>query len=304
MSTAADLNITKVGVVGLGLMGHGIAQTAASKGFQVVAVESNQAAVDRGIGMIKSSLDVIAKKAVTKEGVAEAVAKAQSEAVLARISTSTDKKALKDCDIVVEAIIENLEIKKAFYSELGAICKPATIFASNTSSFEIGFMSDASGRPGKMVGMHFFNPVQLMKLVEVVKTAGTSEDTFSRTLAFGRALGKEAVACKDTPGFVVNRLLVPYLVQAVAMLERGEASVKDIDAAMKYGAGHPMGPFTLIDFTGVDTILYVMQGWSKNYPTEPAFFVPKLLEDMVAKGHLGRKTGQGFYKWAGNKVVE
>lgn len=293
--------IRKVGIVGLGLMGHGIAQVAAQRGFTVVGVESSAAALDRGVAMMNRSLDLFGKKEKATLGCEPEVYKQQ---VLSRFTPSTDKGILADCDIVVEAVIEDMGIKSKLYRELGSICKPSTILASNTSSFEIGFMSEPSGRKDRLVGMHFFNPVQLMKLVEVVRTPHTSQSSFDIAYRFGKALGKEAVECKDTPGFIVNRLLVPYMVQAIAMLERGEASVKDIDAAMRFGAGYPMGPFKLLDFTGLDTMLYIMQGWTKNYPSEPAFFVPTLLATMVAEGKLGRKSGQGFYTWVNDKIVE
>ncbi|MFT5051682.1 MAG: 3-hydroxyacyl-CoA dehydrogenase, partial [Chlamydiales bacterium] len=187
------------------------------------------------------------------------------------------------------------------FTKLGAVCKPETIFASNTSSFPISEMGVASGRPQRMVGLHFFNPVQLMRLVEVVRTDATDEDVFAATRAFGEACRKVPVSCKDTPGFVVNRLLVPYMVQSLLMLERGDASKEDIDAAMQFGCGHPMGPITLTDYVGLDTTLSILEGWCERYPEEPAFAVPEILKRMVAEKKLGRKTGEGFYKWDGDK---
>ena len=194
-----------------------------------------------------------------------------------------------------------LDAKKALFKELGALCKPSTIFASNTSSFPIGEMAIASGRPARFVGLHFFNPVQLMKLVEVVRTDITDAQVFEDAKAFGAACGKAPVACKDTPGFVVNRLLVPYMTEAMRMLERGDASAQDIDTAMKLGCGYPMGPIELTDYVGLDTTLFIVEGWTKRYPNEPAFQVPKILRDLVAQKKLGRKTGEGFYKWEGDK---
>jgi 3-hydroxyacyl-CoA dehydrogenase len=202
---------------------------------------------------------------------------------------------------VVEAIVEDLAVKKKLFAELGKICKPATILASNTSSFPIAEMGAASGRPQNMVGLHFFNPVQLMRLVEVVRTDKTSDEAFAAARAFGEACGKTPVSCKDTPGFVVNRLLVPYMVQAMQMLERGDATKEDIDTAMKLGCGYPMGPIELTDYVGLDTTLSIVEGWTERYPDDPAFAVPKLLEQKVREGKLGRKSGEGFYAWEGDK---
>ncbi|MCC7013251.1 MAG: 3-hydroxybutyryl-CoA dehydrogenase [Planctomycetes bacterium] len=293
----------KVGVVGCGLMGHGIVQVAAQGGFQVVAVEAEQKFLDGGLARIDKSLAKLAEKSV-KDGKATAeAAQAKASETRARIVGSTDRKTLADCDLVIEAIVENLDVKKQLFKELGALCKPSTIFASNTSSFPITDMAQASGRPERFVGLHFFNPVQLMKLVEVVRTAKTEDDVFAQARAFGEACGKTAVSCKDTPGFVVNRLLVPYMAEAMKMLERGDASAQDIDTAMKLGCGYPMGPIELTDYVGLDTTLFIVEGWTKRYPNDPSFAVPTLLRDLVKQGKLGRKTGQGFYKWEGDKRV-
>jgi 3-hydroxyacyl-CoA dehydrogenase len=281
-------------------MGHGIVQVAAQGGFTVVALETEQKFLDSGLGRIDKSLAKLAEKAIEKGKPAD-VAKADAAAVRARISGSLDRKALADCDLVIEAIVENLDVKKALFAELGKLCKPATILASNTSSFPIAEMGEASGRPDRMVGLHFFNPVQLMKLVEVVRTDKTAPEAFAAARAFGEACGKVPVACKDTPGFVVNRLLVPYMVQAVEMLDRGDASKEDIDAAMQYGCGYPMGPLTLTDYVGLDTTLSILEGWVKRYPNERAFSIPKSLVEKVKQGKLGRKTGEGYYKWDGDK---
>jgi 3-hydroxyacyl-CoA dehydrogenase len=297
------MSMQRVGVVGCGLMGHGIVQVAAQGGFQVVAVETEQKFLEGGLARIDKSLAKLAEKAV-KDGKATAE-QAQSKAAETRkrISGSIERKVLADCDLVIEAIVENLEVKQQLFKELGTLCKPSTIFASNTSSFPIADMAAASGRPQRFVGLHFFNPVQLMKLVEVVRTAQTAEDVFAEARAFGEACGKTPVACKDTPGFVVNRLLVPYMAEAMKMLERGDASAQDIDTAMKLGCGYPMGPIELTDYVGLDTTLFIVEGWTKRYPNEPAFLVPKVLRDLVQQGKLGRKTGQGFYKWEGDKRV-
>jgi len=297
------MTIQKVGVVGCGLMGHGIVQVAAQGGFQVVAVEAEQKFLDGGLARIDKSLAKLAEKSV-KDGKATAeAAQAKASETRARIVGSTDRKTLADCDLVIEAIVENLDVKKQLFKELGALCKPSTIFASNTSSFPITDMAQASGRPERFVGLHFFNPVQLMKLVEVVRTAKTEDDVFAQARAFGEACGKTAVSCKDTPGFVVNRLLVPYMAEAMKMLERGDASAQDIDTAMKLGCGYPMGPIELTDYVGLDTTLFIVEGWTKRYPNDPSFAVPTLLRDLVKQGKLGRKTGQGFYKWEGDKRV-
>jgi len=292
--------VQKVGVVGCGLMGHGIAQVAAQGGFDVVVVETEQKFLDGGLARIDKSLAKLAEKAVEKGKPAEQ-AKAESAAVRARIRGSLSRQDLADRDLVVEAIVENLDEKKKLFAELGKICKTQTILASNTSSFPIALMGAASGRPAQMVGLHFFNPVQLMRLVEVVRTPATSDEVFAAARAFGEACGKTPVACKDTPGFVVNRLLVPYMVQSLLMLERGDATAADIDAAMKLGCGHPMGPIELTDYVGLDTTLAILEGWVKAHPGESAFAIPGILKKKVAEGKLGRKTGEGFYKWQGDK---
>ena len=295
------MEIKKVGVIGCGLMGHGIAQVAAQGGCEVVVVEAEQGALDKGLARIDKSLAKLSQRQVAKGKLDEAGAAAFVSENRGRISGSLERAGVADCDLVIEAIVENLDVKKELFAELGRVCKPETIFASNTSSFPIAEMGEASGRPQNMVGLHFFNPVQLMRLVEVVRTPATSDEVFDASRAFGVACGKTAVACKDTPGFVVNRLLVPYMVQSLLMLERGDATAADIDAAMKFGCGHPMGPIELTDYVGLDTTLSIIQGWVERYPDEPAFEIPKLLETKVAEGKLGRKSGEGFYKWDGDK---
>ncbi|MFT7464962.1 MAG: 3-hydroxybutyryl-CoA dehydrogenase, partial [Pseudohongiellaceae bacterium] len=226
--------IQKVGVIGCGLMGHGIAQVAAQSGCTVIVRESAQGALDKGMARISKSL----AKMVSKEKMTAA----QADETEGRLTGTLDLADLADCDLVIEAIIEDLEIKTSLYKELGALCKPETIFASNTSSFPVATMGEASGRPDKMVGLHFFNPVQLMKLVEVVRTPATSVESFEAAKAFGKAVGKAPVGAADTPGFIVNRLLVPYMAEAMRLVERGDATPEDVDTAMKLGCGYPMGP--------------------------------------------------------------
>ena len=295
------MEIKTVGVVGCGLMGHGIAQIAAQGGHKVIVAEAEQGALDKGLGRIERSLAKLAQKLVEKGKKSAEDAEAEAKASFERVSGTLDRSELADCDLIVEAIIENLDVKKALFAELGAIAKDSCVFASNTSSFPVAEMAAASGRPSRFVGLHFFNPVQLMRLVEVVRTDETDEEVFAAAKAFGAACGKTPVACKDTPGFVVNRLLVPYMVQALEMLDRGDASKEDIDNAMQLGCGHPMGPITLTDYVGLDTTLFILQGWKERYPNEPAFGVPAILERYVAEGKLGRKVGEGFYSWDGDK---
>jgi len=295
------MQIKKVGVMGCGLMGHGIAQVAAQGGCEVVVVEADQGALDKGLARIAKSVEKLGSKAVEKGKLSADQAAAQGAQIVGRISGSLQRADVADCDLVVEAIVENLDVKKQLFAELGKLCKPETIFASNTSSFPLAEMAAASGRPARMVGLHFFNPVQLMRLVEVVRTDATDEEVLAAARAFGEACGKTPVTCKDTPGFVVNRLLVPYMAQALQMLERGDASAADIDTAMKLGCGYPMGPIELTDYVGLDTTLYILQGWVERYPDEPAFAIPAVLERKVREGKLGRKSGEGFYKWQGDK---
>ncbi len=297
------MQIKKVGVMGCGLMGHGIAQVAAQGGCDVAVVETGQALLDQGLARIRGSLEKLSHKAVEKGKQSAEQAAEESRRTLARIRGGLDRKAVADCDLVIEAIVENLAAKRELFAALGRICKPQAIFASNTSSFPIGEMGAASGRPARMVGLHFFNPVQLMRLVEVVRTDATDDEVLAAARAFGEACGKTPVTCKDTPGFVVNRLLVPYMTQALSMLERGDASPADIDTAMKLGCGHPMGPIELVDYVGLDTTLYILQGWVERYPDEAAFAIPALLERKVTQGKLGRKSGEGFYKWEGDKRI-
>jgi len=285
-----------IGVIGLGLMGHGIAQVTADRGYQVVALETTDEFLQKGIGRIQSSLQKIAKKKFEspEEGLR------YYETTFKRITPTTKMADLANCDLVIEATTENLKLKHDVLGALNAIVKPSCIFASNTSSLSITEIANGTGRPQNTVGLHFFNPVQIMKLVEVIRGDNTDEEVYAKSYAFVKDIDKFPVKCKDSPGFIVNRLLVPYLAQAVALNERGEASVEDIDNAMKFGAGHPMGPIMLADYVGLDTTLFILEGWVKKYPNEPAFFIPESLKKKVSEGKFGRKSGEGFYKWTGD----
>ena len=299
-----DLSLKTIGVVGLGLMGHGVAQVTAQAGYNVVAIELQPAALDAGLQRIKGSLNKVIAKDVTKgKYKSEAEGKSAYDEIMSKIKTTTDLKDAHNCDLIIEAIAENMDLKINFYKNLGPIIKKDCIFASNTSSLQITNMAIASGRPDKFVGLHFFNPVQIMKLVEVIKTDKTNDAVFNEVINFGKKIGKTTVSCGDTPGFIVNRLLVPYLTQAIAMYDRKEASIADIDVSMQLGAGHPMGPLHLADYIGLDTLLSILKGWKKDFPNEPAFFIPKGLEEKVSKGDLGRKSGKGYYTWQGDKVI-
>lgn len=282
-------DIKKVGVLGGGLMGSGIAQVAAQAGFTTVVREVSDAVCQRARGGIEKTLARgMEKGKVTAE---------QRDDTLSRLDFTTDLSDLRDCDVVVEAVIEDLQVKNDMWRELDDTCPEHTIFASNTSSLTIAAMAAATTRPDRMVGLHFFNPVPLMKLVEVVRTVTTSEETFSRTFEFARKLGKEPIAAKDNSGFVVNLLLVPYLLDAITQLERGVASIGDIDKGMKLGTGYPMGPFTLLDFVGLDTTHKIAEIMFDEY-REKRYAPPPLLKRMVLAGMYGRKSGKGFYDYS------
>ena len=281
--------VTRVGVLGCGLMGSGIAQVAATSGFPTVVRDVTEALLERGRAGIRTSLDKLVEKAKLEP--------AAREAALARLSFTTDLAALADRDLVIEAVTEDLELKNALWRELDALCPAGTIFASNTSSLAIAHMAAATLRPDRFVGLHFFNPVPLMPLVEVVRTVTTSAESFERALAFARQLGKEPIVARDRSGFIVNLLLVPYLLDAVRALERGVGSTADIDRGMQLGCGHPMGPFALLDFVGLDTTVRIGEIMFEEY-REPRYAPPPLLRRMVVAGLLGRKSGKGFYDYA------
>jgi 3-hydroxybutyryl-CoA dehydrogenase len=281
--------IKKVGVLGCGLMGSGIAQVAAAAGYATVVREVAQPFLDKGKAGITKSLDKFVEKGKLPA--------AERDATLGRLSFVTDLAALKDCDIIIEAVTEDLELKNGMWKELDRICPGHTIFASNTSSLTIAAMAAATSRADRFVGLHFFNPVPLMQLVEVVRTVTTSQEAFDRALGFGKSLGKEAVAAKDNSGFIVNQLLVPYLLDAIRSLERGVGNTVDIDNAMKLGCGYPMGPFTLLDFVGNDTTFKIAEIMFEEY-RETRYAPPPLLKRMVLAGMYGRKSGKGFYDYA------
>ncbi|MCH2471586.1 MAG: 3-hydroxybutyryl-CoA dehydrogenase [Gemmatimonadetes bacterium] len=286
------LDISKVGVVGCGLMGGGIAEVAAKSGFDVTACEVTDEFLEKGEARIRKSMErAVQKEKLTAE---------DRDAALQRLSFTTDVSDLQDCDIVIEAIVEELEAKNALFGELDGLCGSGTIFASNTSSLTITDLAAATSRADRFVGMHFFNPVPVMKLVEVVRTIATSDETFDRAFAFSRALGKAPVAAKDNSGFIVNLLLVPYMLDAIRQLERGVAGVEDIDTAMALGCGYPMGPFILCDFVGLDTLNMIGEIMYEEY-REARYAPPPLLKRIVAMGRFGRKTGMGFYDWSGDK---
>jgi 3-hydroxybutyryl-CoA dehydrogenase len=282
------MEIKTVGVLGCGLMGAGIAQVAAQAGFRTIVREVNQELLDRGLARIRRFLD---------DGVAKGKVAAEArDAALGRLSGTTAFDDLAPCDLVVEAVVENLDEKKRAYAALEAVVGAHTIIASNTSSLCITELAAATRRPDRFVGLHFFNPVPIMKLVEVIRGLTTSEQTYQQALAFGQALGKQPITAPDRPGFIVNRLLVPYLLAAVRAYENGLGTLEDIDKGMTLGCGHPMGPFTLLDFVGIDTTYYIANIMFDEF-REPAYAPPPLLKRMVLAGRLGRKTGQGFYNY-------
>jgi len=282
------MDINKVGVVGCGLMGSGIAQIAAQAGCDVVVREVDEALCAKG----KAKIEKFLGKAVEKGKMTEE----DMHAVLGRMTFTTELSGFAECDLVVEAIIENLDIKRELFAELDTICPPHTVFASNTSSLSVGDMAAATNRAENFVGLHFFNPVPLMKLVEVVRTLETSDEVFDASCAFGEKVGKVVVRAKDSPGFVVNLLLVPYLLDAIRALESGVATKEDIDAGMKLGCGHPMGPLELLDFVGLDTTMYIADIMFHEFK-QYRYSAPPMLRRLVAAGRHGRKTRYGFYDY-------
>jgi 3-hydroxybutyryl-CoA dehydrogenase len=287
-------DIQRVGVLGCGLMGSGIAQVAAAAGYETIVRDVGQPILDRAKAGIEKSLAKFVEKGKLQA--------ADRDATLKRLSFTTVTADLKRCDVVVEAVTEDLDVKNALWKELDGLCGAGTIFASNTSSLTIAAMAAATQRADRFVGLHFFNPVPLMQLVEVVRTVTTSEETFKRAFAFARSLGKEAVAAKDNSGFIVNLLLVPYLLDAIRALEHGVGTVTDIDKAMQLGCGYPMGPLTLLDFVGLDTTYKIADIMFAEYK-EQKYAPPPLLKRMVLAGMYGKKSGKGFYDYSANPPV-
>ncbi|KAM3622946.1 uncharacterized protein V6R79_005272 [Siganus canaliculatus] len=294
-SAVRNVVIKHVTVIGGGLMGAGIAQVAASTGHTVTLVDTNNDILKKASKGIEGSLKRVVKKkfADKPEAGEEFLAK-----VLKNVSTSTDAaSAAQSSDLVVEAIVENLKVKQDLFSVLDKAAPAHTIFASNTSSLPITDIASATKRLDRFGGLHFFNPVPMMKLVEVIATSATSQETFDALMNFSKVLGKTPVSCKDTPGFIVNRLLVPYMLEAIRLHERGHGSKEDIDIAMKLGAGYPMGPFELSDYVGLDTLKFIVDGWYAMDPSNPLFAPSEYLNRLVAEGKFGRKTGEGYYKY-------
>jgi 3-hydroxybutyryl-CoA dehydrogenase len=293
------MDVKKVGVLGCGLMGSGIAQVAATAGCDVVVLEQEQKFLDKGFAGIEKSLSRLVERGPEKGGLtAEQNTEAQSH-----LKGTTKMQDLADCDIVIEAIIENVAEKRKTYAELDAIVKKDAIFATNTSSISVTELMTATKRPERFIGLHFFNPVPMMKLVEVVKTIATAPDVYDSAVEFGKKLGKVPVRTSDKTGFIVNRLLVPYLLDAIRAYEEGVGSITDIDEAMKLGCGYPMGPFTLLDFVGLDTTYYITHVMYDEFK-ERRFASPALLRRLVLAGWYGRKSGKGFYDYADpNKPV-
>lgn len=287
------MEIRKVGVLGCGLMGSGIAQVSAQAGYEVVVLEAEQKALNRGFEIIEKSLNKFVERGPEKGGITAQ----QKEQVRARLRGAQDKQELADCDIVIEAIIENIEEKKKMYASLDGIVKRDAIFATNTSSISVTELMAATNRADRFIGLHFFNPVPLMKLVEVVRTIATADAVMDTAVDFGKKLGKVPVRTSDKSGFIVNRLLVPYLLDAIRAYEEGVGSIQDIDNAMKLGCGYPMGPFTLLDFVGLDTTYYITQVMYDEFK-ERRFAAPPLLKRLVLAGWYGQKTGKGFYDWS------
>jgi len=282
--------IKKVGVLGAGLMGHGIAQVAAQSGYEVVLREVDDATLAKGVGKIEKQLARAVEKGKSSQE--------DADAVRARITATTHYRELADCDLVIEAITENLALKLEMWKEVDEIVKPQAVFATNTSSLSVIDQAAATGRPDRFVGLHYFNPAQVMKLVEVVRCVTSSDEAFETALEFARSEGKLAIPTKDKAGFIVNRLLVPYMLDAMRALEEGVGSIEEIDEAMKAGAGHPMGPLTLADFVGLDTLGSICDVLFDEF-RERRFARPPTLRKMLSAGWFGKKAGKGFYDYSG-----
>lgn len=282
------MEIRKVAVIGSGLMGSGIAHTTAQSGYITIVREPTKELLDMGKERINASI----QRSVSKGGLSQE----ESEKILQRLSYTTNLQDLADVDLVIEAVTENMDLKKQLFRELDKICRPNTVFCSNTSSLCITEMAAITQRPERFLGLHFFNPVPVMKLVEVVRTSITDEEVYKLIMDFAQSLGKTPITAPDRPGFIVNRLLVPYLLDAVRCLEEGLATIEDIDQGMVLGCRYPMGPFTLLDFVGIDTTYYIANIMYEEF-REKRFAPPPLLKRMVLAGFHGRKTGRGFYDY-------
>jgi 3-hydroxybutyryl-CoA dehydrogenase len=282
------MKISNIGIIGAGTMGSGISQVAALTGYDIIMQDVSEDATNRGIGAIDKSLQrLVDREKITADA---------KDAAIGKIRTTTDLSGLADCDLVIEAATENMDIKLGLFEEIAKVSRPETIIASNTSSLSLTKLASVSSRPDKVIGMHFFNPVPMMALVEIIRALQTSDDTFTRVDELTRELGKTPVSVKDSPGFVVNRMLVPMINESVFILYEGIASADEIDAAMKLGAGHPMGPLALADMIGIDVCLYVMNILLKEFG-DSKFRPCPLLKQMVDAGYLGRKSGKGFFDY-------
>jgi 3-hydroxybutyryl-CoA dehydrogenase len=283
------MEIKKVGVIGCGLMGSGITQVCARSGYSVVVSEINDELLQKGIASIDNSLTRNVRK--------ERITQQDKDATIDRIKGTTDVHDMNDCDLVIEAAVENIDLKKKIFGDMDKICPERTILATNTSCLSITDMAAVTGRPEKVLGLHFFNPVPVMKLLEMVRTATTSDETFNTCKEFGQSLGKTIVVVRDSPGFIVNRLMAPQILNAIRILEDGIATKEDIDTAMTLGLNYPMGPLALADFIGLDTLLFIANGIYDKLPEEQ-YKAPALLKKMVEDGLLGRKSGRGFYDYS------
>ena len=288
------MEINKVGVVGCGLMGHGIAQICAQAGWDVIVRDVDDEALSRGIGKIEKQLGRAVEKGKLEQ--------ADADAIRGRLQTTTEYGDLADCDLVIEAITESLDAKLDLWRELDRIVKPEATFATNTSSLSVADQAAVTSRPGRFLGLHFFNPAQVMPLLEVVRAEQTDDETAQLGMSLGERLGKTTVAARDNRGFIVNRLLVPYMLDAIRAHEQGVGSIEDIDRGMMAGASHPMGPLTLADFVGLDTLASIADVMV-DYYGEDRFAQPESLRKLVDAGHYGRKSGRGFYDYSGEKPV-
>ena len=290
LTLRVSMGIERIAVLGAGQMGNGIAQVAACAGYEVVMIDIKQDYLDKGLAAIENSLSRVVKK--------ERMTQQDADAAISLISTSTEKTSAADADLVVEAIPEIPELKFSTFAELDSICKPEAILASNTSSISINAIADATNRPDRVIGMHFMNPVPVMKLVEIINGQDTSSEVTELVVEASETMGKVPLACNDSPGFVSNRILCPMINEAILALEEGVAEPEAIDGIMKLGMNHPIGPLALADLIGLDTILHIMKVLHEGFEGNPKYAPSELLEKMVSEGKLGRKSGEGFYNYS------